>query len=373
MIEMVLAIVLGPVLTNFSVANYGQPSAALWKDQLFVAVTSRELFPNPYETFLLPPNQWGPGPGSPHQSAGFLYRGTFNTAARRVRDPIEHVNPCIHDYPSTQAKLHIRDNRLLLFQGHTPYIFPMTELPLLERSELAFKLMELRGYRSYSAFIDGFRGRLVPLAEADEKAAPRKLDEVGTFNIIGMEEYMRDARHDVQIAGPKSVRLVHAHKGRLFVSVEPDYLNNWYLDKKGNVAKDLPKPPDRQLRTGKLPAEFTERFAAYTSAGRDYLVTINGKVYMSVAKGEAEVEVTSVWSDPKRKIVGVVQDQENEAVYGWGFVTDNTAPERFYVKLDPKPVAKPYKLTVPLWDDRSDAYLESYECARAFRSATPKK
>jgi hypothetical protein len=373
MIEMVLAFVLGPVLTNFSVANYGQPSAALWKDQLFVAVTSRELFPNPYEKFPLQPNQWGPGPGVPYRTLGFLYRGAFTPTARRVRDPIEHDNPCIHDYPSTQAKLHLRDDRVLLFQGHAPYVFPMAEVPLLERSELAFKLMELRGYRGYYAFIDGFRGQLMPVPEAEEKAAPRKLDEVGTFNIIGWEEYMRDARHDMQIAGPKSVRFFHAHKGKLFMSVEPDYLNNWYLDKKGNVAKDLPKPPDRQLRTGKLPADFTERFAAYTAGGRDYLVTINGKVYMAVAKGKAEVEVTGVWSDPRRKIVGVVQDQENDAVYGWGFATDSTSPERFYVKFDPKPVAVPYKLTVPLRGDRSDAYLESYECARACRNAMPKK
>jgi hypothetical protein len=351
-------------------ANYGQPSAALWKDQLFVAVTARTDFRNPYEK-ILPPEQAIPGPGVPFRTAGFLYRGTFTPTARRVRDPIEHDNPCNHGYPSTQAKLHLRDDRVLLFQGGDYYIFPMTELPLLERSELAFKLMELRGYPDYTAFIDRFSGGLIPLPVAEIR--DEDLPQPPGSNIIGWKAYMRGARHDVQIEGPKSVRLVHAHKGKLFVSVEPDYLNNWYLDKKGNVAKNVPQPPDRQLRTGKLPAEFTERFAAYTSGGRDFLVTISGKVYMSVAKGKAEVEVTSVWNDPKRKIVGVVQDQENDAVYGWGFVTDNTSPERFYVKLDPKPVAKPYKLTVPLRGDRSDAYLESYECARAFRNAAPKK
>jgi hypothetical protein len=126
------------------------------------------------------------------------------------------------------------------------------------------------------------------------------------------------------------------------------------------------------LRTGKLPADFTEKFAAYTSEKRDYLVTPNGKVYMAVSKGKAEVEVTKVWDDPKRRIVGVVQDQANDAVYGWGFVTDSAAPERFYVKFAPKPVAVEYKRTVPLWNDRSDAYLESYECARASRKAGKK-
>jgi len=60
-------------------------------------------------------------------------------------------------------------------------------------------------------------------------------------------------------------------------------------------------------------------------------------------------------------------------VYGWGFVTDSAAPERFYVKMEPKPVAVEYRRTAPLWEDRSDAYLESYECARAFRKAMEKK
>jgi len=169
------------------------------------------------------------------------------------------------------------------------------------------------------------------------------------------------------------VWLFHAYKDRFFVSVEADCLDHWYFTGKGDGSKTPFKPPERKLRTGKLPADFTERFTAYVSGARGYLVTPNGKVYMSVPQGKAEVEVTKVWDDPKRKIIGVVQDLANDAVYGWGFVTDRGAPERFYVKMDPKPVVVEYKLTVPLWNDRSDAYLESYECARAFRKAAEKK
>ncbi|MBN9121663.1 MAG: hypothetical protein J0I06_21385 [Planctomycetes bacterium] len=93
---------------------------------------------------------------------------------------------------------------------------------------------------------------------------------------------------------------------------------------------------------------------------------------MVTAKGDKEVEVSAVWIDPRRKIVGVVQDPANDAVYGWGFVADRAAPERFYVKFEPKSVAVAYTRTVPLWVDRSDAYLESYECARAFRKPNGK-
>jgi hypothetical protein len=139
------------------------------------------------------------------------------------------------------------------------------------------------------------------------------------------------------------------------------------------VAKDLPDPPERHLRTGKLPADFTGKFAAYVSGDRGYLVTPGGRVYIVALKGEKELEVSKVWDDPRRRIVGVAQDLANDAVYGWGFLTTSAAPERFYVKLAPKPVAVEYRRTVPLWGDRSDAYLESYECARAFRKAAEKK
>lgn len=60
-------------------------------------------------------------------------------------------------------------------------------------------------------------------------------------------------------------------------------------------------------------------------------------------------------------------------MYGWGYAGNNGSADRFYVKFDPKPVAVAYKLTVPLWNGHTDAYLESYECARAFRKAMEKQ
>ena len=347
MIEMALAFVLGPLVTNISEAFYGQPSAALWKDQLFVAVNKASV-----------------------------YRGPFTPTARRIRDPIEYLNPGGREGASSLNNLDIRDDRFLLQGGREHYIFPMADVPLLEPTEHGDMIRERRGYDSIGSFADPYSGWGANLLFPDHRDPDVPVE--GKADDFPEATYVEAARYSVRIAGPKTVRLFHAHKDKLFVSIELDYLCTWYRDKKGNIAKDLPKPPDRQLRTGKLPADFTERFAAYTSDKRDYLVTTSGKVYMAVPKGKDEVEVSAVWEDPKRKIVGVVQDQENDGeygdwVYGWGFVTDSSSPERFYVKFQPKPVAVAYTRTVPLWIDFSDAYLESYECARAFRSATPKK
>jgi hypothetical protein len=328
---------------------YGQPSAALWKDQIFVYIAERDSV------------------------AGWLFRGSFFPTQNEVDVPLRHWAHIGGLFATTQAKLDIRDDRLLLFEaGRGPGIYPLVEVPLLEYSEFGELFRQSRGYKNLtwvtSKFSSGVGNRLLFPEHRPADAAVKRPGVFGGGGEPDPElEYIRTARYDVQIAGPKSVRLFHAHKGTLFVSVEPDYLNNWYFDDDGKVAKNLPKPPERELRTGKLPADFTERFAAYTSGERDYLVTDSGKVYLCVPKGKAEVEVYAVWTDPKRRIVGVVQDQANGAVYGWGLVTDSAAPERFYVKFEPKPVAVAYKRTVPLWNRRGDAYLESYECARAFR------
>jgi hypothetical protein len=80
-----------------------------------------------------------------------------------------------------------------------------------------------------------------------------------------------------------------------------------------------------------------------------------------------------MWTDPKHKIVGVVQDLANDAVYGWGFTTSWLTPQRFYVKLDPKPQLALYALTTPVRLDHSGAYSESYHCALAFRKSVEKK
>ncbi len=357
---------------------YGEPSATVWGDQLFVAVTTPKI----QAAFF---RGWG-----------VLYRGPFNPKAGRVRSPLEHGNPHPWGYPSTQAQLEIRGDRLLLCSGDDGYfIFPLEMVPFQELSAFGAKLRVLRDGPDpepgpskvtdrvwaalknapyYAKVTEPYKAGYESILFPDHRKPDVELsrNKQGDDDKPTAEMYFAALRYSVQIAGPKSVRLFHAYKDKLFVSVEPDYIN-WYLDDKGKPLKNAPKPPERQLRTGKLPADFTEHFVVYTAGGKDYFVTDNGKVYLCAPKGKTEVEVSAVWNDPKQAIVGVVQDLANDAVYGWGFVTDSAAPERFYVRLEPKPVAKPYKLTVPLWNERADAYLESYECARAFRTAADKK
>lgn len=331
--------------------SYGQPSGALWGDQLFVAVTAKAF-----------------------GQQRVLYRGKFTPAARRVNNPFDHDNPSGWAYGSTQAKLQIRDDRLMLSSGCGGYvIISLNKVHLLENSSLGLKKFSLG---SYSQFIFPHVGLFNNLLFPAHRKPDVPVSETGRDEETAPSErtYWLHARYDAEIKGKKSVWLFHAYKDTLFVSAEPNYLNEWYWDDEEHAPKkNLPPPPARQLRKGRLPSDFTEQFRAYTSGDYSYLVTPNGKIYMVAPKSKTEVEVSTVWNDPKRRIVGIVRDTATDTVYGWGFVTTSAAPERFYVKMEPKPVAVNYKLTVPLWSERSDAYLESYECARAFRMAMAKK
>jgi hypothetical protein len=338
----------------------------LWKDQLFVAINGRD---------------------SAH--CGSLYRGTMAENRKGVLGPTEYYNP-VDTNKSHQSKLEIRNDQILFFTaGDFPYLFPMTELPCLELNDFGRRLCLLRGYDSRSDLVakatcGEYQKLLFPAHREPDIAMPPEI-VVNNFNNMNTQEqldelrvieYCKVARFDLQLIDINTVRLFHARKNRLFISMEPSYLHRSIYDKNDRLLKNpppVPPIPDRELRTGKLPADFTDYFAAYRSADRDYLVTRGGKVYMAVPKHKTEVEVTAIWTDPKRIIAGVVQDTKTGSVYGYGFVDGDNISNRFYVKFEPKPVAKPYKLTVPLWNDRMDAYLESYECARAFRLAEEKK
>src|SRR5262245_61283408 len=121
---MTFSAILLAALCSLLAFDYGQPSATIWKDQLFVAITSKAL-------------------GDP----GVLYRGKFTPATRRVRDPLEHFGPGGWGNDSTQAKLDIRDDRLLMCSGSSGYqIFPLEKVWRLESSAFGFGRFDIGTY-----------------------------------------------------------------------------------------------------------------------------------------------------------------------------------------------------------------------------------
>src|SRR4051794_28033162 len=136
--------------------------------------------------------------------------------AKRVRDPLDHVNSGWGN-DSTQATLDLREDRLLLASGSDGYmIFPLEEVRHLEWSD--FGTRRFGGDSAYSTFIFGYAAKFerllfpvhrkpdVPLSgtKSDEGDAPSE----GT--------YWRNARYAVQIDGQQTVWLYHAYKDTLF-------------------------------------------------------------------------------------------------------------------------------------------------------------
>ncbi|MBN9121664.1 MAG: hypothetical protein J0I06_21390 [Planctomycetes bacterium] len=216
-----IATMLVVLLSVSDALNYGQPSAALWEDQLFVAITRWQ--------------RTGPA---------LVYRGKFTPTSSRVRGPLEHDNPSRGLRDSTQAKLDLRDDRLLLRSAFDRYcIYPLDQVWRLEHS--AFGVGRFGGLGPYSEFTFGYSATYETLLWPDHRELDVPLSETDRDDgdRPSARTYWAHARYDVQIAGEKSVWLFHAYKDKLFVSVEPDYLNDWYWDGEAmKPKKDRPKP-----------------------------------------------------------------------------------------------------------------------------------
>lgn len=344
----------------------GPPSAVLWKDQLFCS-----------------------SPGS--HVIGGLYRGYFHALAKRIHDPVHYdTRPLFHGSEATKVDI-VGDRILFHTTGPEHNIVPLTALPIYEYSTFGEHLSEEFERRMmidrkeicfpYAGTNDlllypvhraaDYAPPPLPFSITNHYGHPGDWYKVEVRQAVAIQEYLRQARFSLQIAGPNTVRLFHAAAGKLFVSVEPDYLGLPIPTPKEKV----PKAPDRELRVGKLPAGFDGHFAAYRVGDKeytDYLVTYSGKVFACVPKGKDEVVITPVWDDPKQRVYGVLRDTDG-SVHGFGYVGFVNNPNRFRVKFQEKPEAKAYKMTAPLHYEPEDAYREAYECARAITNAKGKK
>jgi len=341
----------------------GPPSAVRWKDQL-LCFTSRA----PY-------------------ALGKTYRGSFEVGQKRIRDPLAY-DTLTQDWGDHPAKLEVMGDRILFHvAGDSHIIAPLTAMPLLESSAFGKYLLTKASRPSrpkdsgyafypYTGYCDYLLDPIhraadyvpPPVSDDDVRRAGSRVDLwQESRQVLGWKDYLSEARYSLQLAGPDTVRLFHAAGGKLFVSVEPDYLGLPFATPK----EKLPKAPARELRVGKLPAGFDGHFAAYRVGEKeytDYLVTHSGKVFACVPKGKDEVVITPVWDDPKQRVFGVLRDTDG-VVYGFGYVGLTTNPARFVVKFEAKPEAKAYKMTAPLNFEPEDTYREAYECARAVAKA----
>ena len=84
--------------------------------------------------------------------------------------------------------------------------------------------------------------------------------------------------------------------------------------------------PERNLQIGKLPASFKGRFHAYVVGDLHFLLTAGGRLYKCAPNGKDGLEITEVWSDPARPIIGVVDCPETKQAFAFGWAASPGTP-----------------------------------------------
>ncbi len=264
--------------------------------------------------------------------------------------------------------------------------FPVTDLPLLESTDWGHELFDLK-FNPKHAYVSSqytpfkadtselFFPKHRPWDISKEDLRIRLLDQglvfepdirpVDLFDLKFV--FLATVVYDILPIDAKSLRFFHAIDGRMDISVEAVPYSS--PGESLILGKKPPPIPERNLKSGKLPASFKGRFHAYVVGDLHYLLTAGGRLYKCAPKGKDGLEITEVWSDPARPIIGIVDVPETKQAFafGWGSKPKNT--DRYWIEFGDKPVETVYELKAKLKNDREDAFREVNDCVRALKAA----
>ena len=261
--------------------------------------------------------------------------------------------------------------------------FPIEDLPLLEDTGLGKELFDIK----YNPKRESSNQRIPFMFDTGPLLTPehrewdlpqaewrRRLMEDGwsptrdTSGDMGhiRHEYVDMVRCDTLPINAFRLRLFQVLDGKLLISTEPVPLR---FPQASLALGKKPAPiPERDLKSGKLPASFKGRFHAYAVGDLHYLLTAGGKLYKCVPAGKDGLEIIEVWSDPTRPLIGVVDcpDTKQAFAFGWGSKPGNTG--RYWIEFGDKPMQTAYILKAKLKNDREDAFREVNECVNALQA-----
>ncbi len=310
----------------------------------------------------------------------------------------QHItHTCDSDSSYGRCKIQIEHSRFLTSKERG-LLFPtiaLQDLQCFQLGQWGYEMLKLRtiekygeeappealcrGAKSYDLFFPKHRKPDVeapnlPLKELDSSVQPIDLSGLpGGYEFPSedtpkktlerqRDSYVRRAKYDVCIFDQQSFQLFHSHEGTLYVSVEP--FQKSALHK--TDSRPIVNPPDRQLRTGKLPEGFKGKFTAFRLKDVGFLLTPDGRLASVVPNGNEGLTITPIWTDETRPIVGVVQDASKSIYYAFGYDGKGSASkERFYFPLARKVEAMKYTRQAPYRKDEYDGHLESYACMLA--------
>ena len=165
-------------------------------------------------------------------------------------------------------------------------------------------------------------------------------------------DFMPETYTDFMVTGPLSVRqfVLKNHAGP-YRGLENEEVNvpKWSMTAHSytGVWQERSKTyKGKWKKEESLPVAFREPFQLLTRGDDYYFVTRSGKVFLSAkpAKGKGR-EMTCIWSDAKRKVVGLVTDAKTGRSFLFCRASAGSRPS--YFELGPKPQPVEYGAKAP--------------------------
>ena len=269
------------------------------------------------------------------------------------------------------------------FGGRSSYCFPLADLPLLEDTGLGRELFDLKynpkrePSNQCGPFKTDGRDLIFPKHrpwDLPEDTMHQRLLDYGrifwvdkhTQTVDLKTAYMNLVQFDTLPIDALTLRLFAVLDGRLSVSVEA--VPYQWPEHSIAIGRKPPPIPDRNLKTGNLPASFLGRFQAYAVGDIYYLLTAGGKLYKCGFKGKDGLDISEIWSDPAHPLIGVVDVPETKQVFGFGWGTKPKNNDRYWIEFVEKPAPTAYNFKQKLRNDREDAFREVTDCVRALKA-----
>jgi len=346
----------------------GHANGLYWKSDVYAAIPERPL------------PDWKLRLGKPVvQYDSTLFRSS-PTSEERSSPPFKYSG---YGVIGSEFRFSISGQHAQFFAGTQGHYFPIEDFQLLENTGLGQELFDLKynpqrepssqsipfmtyswdqlcpNHREWDLPEVTFRQRLMEAGWAPSQ------DKTGDMLFV-REAYVKMVRWDSLPINAFRLRLFQVLDEKLFISTEPVAL---HAPKQSLALGKKPAPiPERDLKSGKLPASFKGRFHAYVVGDLHYLLTAGGRLYKCDPKDKDGLEITEVWSDPAHPIIGIVDCPETKQAFafGWGSKPGNT--DRYWIEFGDKPAATAYKLKSKLKNNREDAFREVSDCVDALKA-----
>ena len=299
-----------------------------------------------------------PVPGEDTQLGSIFMRTSvdlFNKPLKNVAEYIIPFNPQLGNRVWTPRIKIAHDQLYLVVPGEGNFHrIPLEDIHLFEYSDLAFRLWKKRTTNHHNLGLPGQSREIWRLMLHPPLYEDKNKDEISDHRLVPYDLW--------PLENPLWVRAFCIHDGTMF-GIDL----HWQ-----RTEKDFPKPDDKPWRVGdgrrdlrKVKSNFEGDFTVYRVGEAYYFLADTGKLYMLPDDPKAK-ELSEVWGDPKRRLLGCIQDVDGKTVYA---IVRGEGGKRQWFELSPKPELHDYERTAESLKThpRRDEIPDAWNAIREYR------